>query len=72
MTIKKNTTLEISTFQKIFIVTGLGFAFLCFVAVYLSDTGIAPIDDTAWYKIFAASSVTSVGSYLFGSSTARK
>jgi len=69
---KKKKTSDITSMQRIFIITAIILTFSCLFIVYLSDTGVVPIEDTTWYKILAASSLTTVGGYLFGSSNARK
>jgi len=70
--VKRSTEMDTTVTQKIFLLVGLSIAVTCFVIVYLHDAKIMILDDPTWYKILFFSSLTTVGGYLFGSSTARK
>ena len=70
--VKRSTGIDATSTQKIFLLVGLSLTVACFIIVYLHDSKIVILDDPTWYKILLFSSMTTVGGYLFGSSTARK
>ena len=68
---KKDIEIKIPKIEGVFFVTGIILLMFPLIAIYLNDTKILPVEDTTWYKIMFASSLTSMGGYLFGRGNAK-